>query len=267
MSLQSLVNLTVYHIHPPGYPAAPINANTADLRGYIFFDVSSTLLLGLCHRRPDTPWCRNREITDPHLLITELTLEVALPFGPYGHCNICVNGTVPEQTLPTPCKDGEYLCDCSKHGEPYQPCGREVGQSDVAERHFMNCTNPFTCIYTKGSQKIGGLWYSTTAEGQCPGSGRGCTWRFVEVVQRIEKACAQRIVWTELEKRETACFAQCDVQGPASECWQYCFLTSTIGIGPDGKPVPHTVPIGPGRRHSQLLPLEAVCFTRVSLLR
>lgn len=61
------------------------------------------------------------QITDPDLLITELTLEVALPFGPYGHCNICVNGTVPEQKLPTPCKDGEYLCDCSKHGLPHVP--------------------------------------------------------------------------------------------------------------------------------------------------
>jgi hypothetical protein len=41
---QYAINITVFHVNPVEYGVAPINMNTADLRGDIYFDLRSKAL-------------------------------------------------------------------------------------------------------------------------------------------------------------------------------------------------------------------------------
>ena len=51
--------------------------------------------------------CDNAEVTSKDLIITKLVLQVRLPFGDYGRCNICVNGT--DHHGNNSCADGVYV--------------------------------------------------------------------------------------------------------------------------------------------------------------
>jgi hypothetical protein len=117
--------ITVYHVNPKTYGAAPINMDIADLAGDAFFDLRSKVLPIECAGfNPSNPGrhasdCTNPEVTSDDLVITKLTLEVDSTYGPYAFCNVCVNGSA---GISGECsKDGDYVCRCESHGPPSPP--------------------------------------------------------------------------------------------------------------------------------------------------
>lgn len=74
-------NLTVYHVNPAHYAPAPVDMNTADLRGDIYFDLRTRSLPLECGPwRNQSFWsrldCSNPEVDSSDLAITKLVLEV-----------------------------------------------------------------------------------------------------------------------------------------------------------------------------------------------
>ena len=76
--------LTVYHVNPEIYGAAPINMDTADLAGDAFFDLRSIAQPMECAHDSRSSDCTNPEVTSNDLVITKLVLEVDSRFGQYG---------------------------------------------------------------------------------------------------------------------------------------------------------------------------------------
>ena len=104
-------NLTIYHVNPATYGSAPINMDTGDARGDMFFEFRSKGLALECAADPSAHDCTNQEVTASDLVITKLVLDVALPLGVYGKCNICVcNHTTAEviPLRPVPTYDSRY---------------------------------------------------------------------------------------------------------------------------------------------------------------
>eukprot|EP00900_Chrysochromulina_parva_P003830 jgi/Chrpa1/13448/Chrysochromulina_OHIO_Genome00019513-RA len=69
-------DLTVYHVNPLHEGVVPVNMDTADLRGDIFFDFESKVLPIECASNPQSKDCTNEEVVDNDLVITKLILSV-----------------------------------------------------------------------------------------------------------------------------------------------------------------------------------------------
>jgi hypothetical protein len=89
------VNITIYHVNAATYGAAPVNMNTGDALGDMYFDLRSVdIALECAHPSASTAHdCDNQEVVATDLAITKLVLEVDSRYGGYGRCNVCVNGT------------------------------------------------------------------------------------------------------------------------------------------------------------------------------
>jgi hypothetical protein len=108
-------NITVFHVNEKNYSAAPIDMNTADLRGDMYFDLRTRALNLECG-----PWynesfwshldCDNAEVATPvkDLIITKLLLEVDSRYGSYADCNIGAEGSQGDN-------NGTYSCACHSH--------------------------------------------------------------------------------------------------------------------------------------------------------
>ena len=93
--LVGFVNITVFHVNPSTFGVAPINMDTADLLGDMYFEMRSKALPIECASSSRHPDCRNAEVAAEDLVITKIVLTVDPTFGAYGSCTICVNGTDP----------------------------------------------------------------------------------------------------------------------------------------------------------------------------
>lgn len=248
--------ITVFHVNQATYGIAPINMDTADLLGDMYFDMRSKALPIECasHSSASKRDCDNAEVASDNLVITKLVLEVDNRFGQYGRCNVCVNGT--DNHGNNSCTDGIYDCDCGGFsGKPTQ-CGQPVGQENIAThmagRSCGQGDPNWACWHDSVAMKTGGFWYSTTDTGYC-GDGSspapaGCTWRVAEFVKRVNKSCSDNAIYNEVElvdKSSTKpCFTQCGDSGvgptrnTSSPCWITCFYDTVLGPGaaePHGK--------------------------------
>lgn len=112
-------NITIFHVNPHTYGAAPINMDIADINGDAFFDLRSVVQPLECrdpngHYSPSD--CTNPEVTAKDLVITKLVLEIDPYYGEYAFCNVCVNGSA---GISGQCdKDGEYVCKCGHSPGP-----------------------------------------------------------------------------------------------------------------------------------------------------
>lgn len=81
----------------------------------------------------------------------------------------------------------------------------------------------------------GGLWYSTTHEGECeaghiPGDGT-CSWRAVGISKAVNATCIYDRIDTAIETRNATCFAQCPPASPGhpwkynrtTDCYSQCY--------------------------------------------
>ena len=244
---QYAMNITVFHVNPSIYGVAPVNMNTADVLGDMYFDMRSKALPIECATNSSAAQrdCDNAEVAATDLVITKLVLEIDSRVGAYGRCNICVNGS--DHHGNNSCTDGVYDCDCGSY-KP-QPCGKAVGAENItahmAGRHCEVGDVPWQCWHDAVATKTGGMWYSTFGAGYC-GDGTspppaGCTWRVADFVKRVNKTCSDNAIYNEVEKVDaaasTSCFKKCTDSGvgptrnTSSTCWITCFYDTALGPG------------------------------------
>jgi len=228
--------ITVYHVNPLKYSSAPINMDTGDAFGDLYFDMRSVDLPIECAEDPTSHDCVNVEVVSPDLGITRLTLEVDsryLSGTEYAKCNICVNGT--DHHGHNNCTNGEYICGCGDGYKP-SPCNEsQIGYENLTEKYSgsTRCSKADStdvdCWKTHVVQKTGGFWYSTL------GGGYNSTWRVAGNVKRINKTCSEESMYTTVEAADKAsCFQSCGAKiGPmrntSNTCWIRCFYDTVLG--------------------------------------
>jgi len=230
--------LAVYHSHPLGFPVAPVNQNTADFEGHVFFDIFSTFKQFTCAvvSLPG-PGCGNPEVDGRDLVVTELILEADSRWDTYGKCNICIDGHDPFEPS-VKCRTGEYTCNCDDwpmNGSIHTPCGRGVGRvsTDGMGRGITSCQglpHDVCWLIALSGKQLDGFWYSTLEGGQChDAADTNCTWRMVEAVQRINKTCYDDVIWSAVERQNPICFRGCKARSVTSPCWMDCYVRTVLG--------------------------------------
>lgn len=129
--------------------------------------------------------------------------------------------------------------------EPAKPCNatgmlevttRYCGQQDPVTGLCVRCADSCDGIWDHWKSEIaalGGIWYSTTREGNCANPSAGCAWRVVENVKTINASCANEKVHALVQDRGRQCFDQCDQpRNTTSDCWILCFFQTVLGRDP-----------------------------------
>jgi len=138
----STTNLTVYHVNPKSAGALPVNMDTGDALGDLYFYLGQFLLPLECKNVSKQSRahfdCDNPERVDPNLVATKVDMRVDPEWTTYSACNLC-NGTDP--FTQQPCKLGTYICDCeSRHGPPCDHT--KVGQENITEHFAPSIPSP-----------------------------------------------------------------------------------------------------------------------------
>ena len=74
-------NITVYHANEHRFGAIPLNMDTGDSVGDLYFAMREIQLPIQCAHEPESEDCANVEASGNDLVVTKLTLEVRKPFG------------------------------------------------------------------------------------------------------------------------------------------------------------------------------------------
>ena len=219
--------LTVFHVNPLHEGVIPVDMDTADLRGDMFFDLRSKTLPIECspqfNKNHSSDDCTNGEVVDDDLVISKLSLDIVGGYGDYGRCNICGDqGIDPFSGLN--CTAGHYFCSCGDYRHPVacndQPA---VGLENISAAFggWDPCTwdrwiqEPWACWGWPVVGLTGGLWYSTTEAGWCDAAGADpakCTWR-ARVEKVVNKSCSDKMIYDVVEAHDDShdgCFARCD---------------------------------------------------------
>ena len=230
------VNITVYHINEGSFGAAPLNMNTGDALGDMYFDLRSKATAIECaNPSPSTERdCDNQEVNPPAsdpLVITKLVLHVSAQYSEYGRCNVCVNGT--DHHGNNSCTDGAYWCSCGygKSSDCAPGVGRENLTQHYAGRACQKGDPEYLCWKDAIAKKFGGVWYSTVS------AGYGSAWSVAQVVKRVSKGCADESMNRAVEKAGfTSCFSpKCGPKSTglgrnvSSTCWIQCFEQTVLG--------------------------------------
>ena len=246
------VNITVYHVNPHKYGAIPVNMDTGDATGDLFFDLFEVMMSPLeCASGTKTPGhsCSNPEATGKDLMVNKLTLEVDSRYSAYAKCNIGLNGT---DGRGHKCADDTYCCFC---GDYYPTaCKTTLGREDLYD-HFGNMGNSshhricsvesgvVGCYIENVAKKLTpeepGYWYSSLASGYCGATdATSCTWRVAAVDKIVTRACHSKTFGSVVQATAgPECLDACGDQktNTSSPCWTDCFYKAALG--PDaGKP-------------------------------
>lgn len=241
------VNITVYHVNPKRYGPNPINMDTGDEPGDMFFDFHNVLIMPLeCpNGAASGHGCSNPEAIAPDLMVNKVILEVDSRFSGYARCNVGVNGSAGG----SPCPDDTYCCLCGEHWGSSEPCNRTLGRENIFETHATrNCdaSSPaWECYKDNSAKKLTrntpGMWYSSLTNGYCGDTKTpytdNCTWRLISVPKVVTKLCHNSVFLGAVEAEGKSCFSTCgvDARNISSPCWANCFYETTLG--PDaGRP-------------------------------
>jgi len=232
------VNLTLYHVNPLKEGVEPVNMDTSDLPGDIFFDLRSVVLPVECASPYAWPGdCENQEMVGDDLVISKLLVEADARWGEYGMCNVCgADGRDPFSHMR--CTPNEYFCTCrNKIGYGLEPCPdsvtSKVGRENITETfsEYQQCTwdqfmkTPWQCWSSSVFRKTGGMWYSTFEEGE------GTAWKVLEVQKVVNKSCSDDVIYSAIEAYDdVSCFDACSRQrNTSSACWVGCFYRTVLG--------------------------------------
>eukprot|EP00656_Telonema_subtile_P047227 TRINITY_DN5410_c0_g1_i1.p1 TRINITY_DN5410_c0_g1~~TRINITY_DN5410_c0_g1_i1.p1 ORF type:complete len:364 (+),score=62.10 TRINITY_DN5410_c0_g1_i1:142-1233(+) len=149
---QYSTNRTVYHLNPASAGNLPINMDTGDALGDLYFYLGQFLLPLECANVSALSRahfdCDNSE-RHGDLVVTQVEMEFDSRTTQYSGCNLC-NGTDP--LTGKPCKVGEYLCDCEVWGKGGPTCDpSKVGVSNITETFApgiptAECTNAMEAV-------------------------------------------------------------------------------------------------------------------------
>jgi hypothetical protein len=140
------------------------------------------------------------------------------------------------------CK-GEQHCNMSEFSGGQMPW---FGRVRVRERYPSGpagCPSgleecPWTTWKYETSKLIGGLWYSTPANGNCDNpDAKYCTWRLVKTLKTADASCVNGWLHKAVETRGHRCFAACgkNSTNDDSDCWLRCFYSTMLGkLWPQG---------------------------------
>jgi len=107
-------NITVYHLNPKSAGEIPIDMDTGDVRGDLYFYLDEFLLPLECSD-PDASRSADFDCNNPErsgdLVVTQVEMEVDSRMSAYQPCNYCDSGVDP--ITHKPCEIGKYVCDCS----------------------------------------------------------------------------------------------------------------------------------------------------------
>lgn len=233
------LNLTVFHINPIEYGPIPVNMDTGDAAGDLFFDMLEVISYPIdCPEGPATPshhghsTCSNKEAYGS-LQVNKLIIEVDDRFSEYAKCNIGVNGTDGHGNA---CKDGTYCCYCSDG-----PCDKMVGFENVTSqfnRYVGGCEPGMSkgeCYRIHSVKKFGGnisgAWYSTLQEG-CADPLHptdDCTWRIVSEPVSIHRECHTQKFFDAIARYNQSCFGGCASGNFSDSCHATCFYETALG--------------------------------------
>lgn len=255
---------TMFHVNPLRFGPKPVNMDTADAAGDLFFEMMQVLTVPLACSDPNItarPFnCRNQEATDPTDVVNKITLTIDNGFSGYAMCNIgSENNTDP---LGRPCKHETYCCACegsnfSHWPPPTVPCNATVGRANIFDHHGgnkshfdNNCTTDYDCWSERAGSYLTpdnpGWWYSPQSIGDCDehaSPGPNCTWRLKKVHKIVSRTCQSNQFFAGVQAAapasEKPCFAACGGSSGAvnasDPCWVRCFYKTVLG--PDsGKP-------------------------------
>lgn len=196
-------NLTVYHLNPASAGAVPVNMDTGDVLGDLYFYLGEFLLPLECHDATSNASrahfdCDNTERVDPNLVVTKVDMEVDSRSTKYSACNLC-NGTDPFSHKP--CEVGTYVCDCFSDDNSSEACDpKKLGIGNVTQQFVPHAP---TRQCKRALQRLcGGVQHDMKACGACIDSDAN---------------------WDELE------IATCeddDIYGFCPSPWQRCNATS-----------------------------------------
>mmetsp|Transcript_63364 Transcript_63364/g.147609 ORF Transcript_63364/g.147609 Transcript_63364/m.147609 type:complete len:321 (+) Transcript_63364:58-1020(+) len=245
--------LEVYHVNPYHLGPYPINMNSGDATGDLFFDLKMVLMTPIMCTDPNSPFlrlsCKNQEVHAPDVVVNKLHISVRRAWSGYAYCNVGLkNNSGP---FGDECPHNKYCCVC---GIPYlkkiKPCHAKVGKKNVKlelewpPAGSCNATAPeWLCWQSKLTDKLSyrdpGYWYSTLDYGYCPhhpGRSQNCTWQVTSVDKIVNKTCHSSSFIGAVETYNRTCFEGCGpVRNVSSPCWVRCFYTAVLG--PDaGKP-------------------------------
>lgn len=132
--------ITVYHVHAANVSNIPMNMDTGDAPGDLFFELDQFLLPLQCADPSyfyDKFECQNPEHLSKGLVATEVHLEVDSRYTNYSGCNFCT-GTDPFTRKP--CEAGTYVCDCMNFLNPKGCDRRFVGMETVVHEFVHDVT-------------------------------------------------------------------------------------------------------------------------------
>ena len=259
-------NITVFHVNQHSFGAVPVNMDTADLTGDLFFDLLEVLISPLLcqnhsHKLPGPDPCTNPEAMGADLVVNKVTLEVDSRFSGYAACNVCVEGQDP---FGGHCEDGKYICDCLATGgaaswppklrpcnttvgfeEVYSLMGKGIGHKGCRRSPQLPSPTPAQCyvegVFGKLTAADGGAWYSSLEAGFCGEEGGDCTWRVASVDKIVSRSCHVRVFGEEVQRAGAPeCLDACgkDRTNVTSPCWVSCLYKAALGPDaghPDGK--------------------------------
>jgi len=165
-------NMKVYHLNPLSAGVVPVNMDTGDAQGDLYFYLGQFLLPLECANISNSSGhsagfdCNNPERRDSSLVVTEVDLQVKNNYTVYSACNLC-NGTDP--FTGKSCTLGTYICDCfHHHSSGNTTCdSNKVGIENVTAQ-FTHAMNPVCkdaldqlCPVAPGSRDVDGCYSCT----------------------------------------------------------------------------------------------------------
>jgi hypothetical protein len=247
-------NITVYHVNEHKFGAIPLNMNTADVIGDLFFDLLEVFIAPLaCANQTGPPKpgpnpCANPEAVGADLMVNKLTLEIDERYSGYAACNVGINGSDP---FGHPCKSDTYCCFCHVNGSMKEdaPCNATLGYENVYEQFgqwitpggckpspFQPHPRPSDCYaaaaFTKLNEVNHGSWYSSLDLGYCGSPGSACTWRVVSVDKIVQRSCHATVFGAAVQKNgDPGCLLGCGSQATnvSSPCYVDCFYKAALG--------------------------------------
>jgi hypothetical protein len=206
-------DLQVVALRP--YQIAGLNdKDSADIAGDIFFWIKDRVLFPMhCRRDPDWSLCNSTGILTHDSVYQQTLLSINPEYGNYASCN-------PNTTDPS---GKTWHCRC--HGST--PCAA-VGRLDINASFGKNVSKgqfPGDIYSGHAAHILGGLWFSTTSQGNCSVSSESCNW-IVKKVQKIKNAtCVNGNIKSNLVKEGKTCFSGCaDPEDETTDCWINCFF-------------------------------------------